>query len=96
MSFLGERFRNVAAVCVGSKNALPTLSRRWMMESLARLGIPSGVLRLMLQLCSDYEFLLLFAGEVADDRRYECNLPGPPHEWGASSRCASTLFSVAF
>lgn len=68
LSFSVVRFRSVAAVFFDFNHACPSLGCRLMMASLARLGIPLGIMSIIGRLCDDSESLLpwaLFASPAA-------------------------------
>lgn len=79
LSFSAVRFCSVVAVFFDFQ-VFPSLSRRWVMESLAWLGLPEGVLRLIAQLYADCESLLFFAGEVVGTVGYTRGINKDAHE----------------
>lgn len=50
LSFSAVRSRTAAVVFFGFGNAFPSLSRRWMLAALPRLGLSCGLRRLVSQL----------------------------------------------
>lgn len=65
LSFLAMRARSVAALLPTWRAPFPSLSRRWIVSSLAALEVPPGVLRFMFLLDIDYPSFILFSGAVA-------------------------------
>lgn len=65
--FSGMQRRSAAALFLDFRTAFPSLARRWLLSVLRHMGLPPGLLRIIVALYSECRSLLLFGGVVVGE-----------------------------